>query len=233
MLREADWVMNETPTPEKLDAVRRMVGPHATLIQCLSGGGGYDAAKLLNNPRYGDVGMYGFAPQPDPRTTLPPDSPQEAWQKVLHANIETLRKAYHGAEYTVGETPDRITIATPQLEAAICKGYVSGVAAQSFRDKMTGFRDFERMLESRPRNVLSTITRLRGRCRAVATARRIGHHHRRIRRGFDEIRAGVLSLTYGPVQFLGTPGHNRNARHPQRTEKLLDEIAGPAVHGTV
>ena len=142
LLREADWVMNETPTPEKLDAVRRMVGPHATLIQCLSGGGGYDAAKVLNNPRYGDVGLYGFAPQPDPSTTLPPDSPQEAWQKVLHANIEELRKAYHGAEYTVGETPDRITIATPQLEAAICKkGYVSGVAAQSFRDKKTGFRD--------------------------------------------------------------------------------------------
>ena len=142
MLREADWVMNETPTPEKLDAVRRMVGPHATLIQCLSGGGGYDAAKVLNNPRYGDVGLYGFAPRPDPSTTLPPDSPQEAWQKVLHANIEELRKAYHGAEYTVGETPDRITIATPQLEAAICKkGYVSGVAAQSFRDKKTGFRD--------------------------------------------------------------------------------------------
>jgi len=46
------------------------------------------------------------------------------------------------AEYTISETDDEIRLATPQLEAAVRKrGYVSGVAAQSFLDKKTGFRD--------------------------------------------------------------------------------------------
>ena len=44
--------------------------------------------------------------------------------------------------YEVTETPDQVRIATPQLEAAVRKkGYVSGVASQSFLDKKTGFRD--------------------------------------------------------------------------------------------
>jgi hypothetical protein len=42
----------------------------------------------------------------------------------------------------VQETEDAIFIETPHLQAAIRKrGYVSGVAAQSFLDKKTGFRD--------------------------------------------------------------------------------------------
>jgi hypothetical protein len=46
------------------------------------------------------------------------------------------------APYQVAETDDQIKIVTPQLEAAVRKqGYVSGVAAQSFLDKATGFRD--------------------------------------------------------------------------------------------
>lgn len=46
------------------------------------------------------------------------------------------------ASYTVHETEDRITVQTPHLELAIQKrGYVSGIAAQSFVDRKTGFRD--------------------------------------------------------------------------------------------
>lgn len=46
------------------------------------------------------------------------------------------------ADYEVAETAETIRISTPQLEAAVRKkGYVSGVAAQSFLDKKTGFRD--------------------------------------------------------------------------------------------
>jgi hypothetical protein len=46
------------------------------------------------------------------------------------------------ADYTVTEKEDQIDIATPELEAAVRKkGYVSGVAAQSFVDKKTGMRD--------------------------------------------------------------------------------------------
>jgi hypothetical protein len=47
-----------------------------------------------------------------------------------------------GAEITVEELPDEIRLSTPQLEAAIRKrGYVSGIARQSFLDKKTGARD--------------------------------------------------------------------------------------------
>ena len=46
------------------------------------------------------------------------------------------------AEYQVTEMDDQINIVTPQLQAAVRKnGYVSGVAAQSFLDRKTGFRD--------------------------------------------------------------------------------------------
>jgi hypothetical protein len=97
MLREADWVMNETPTPEKLDAVRQLVGSHAKLIQCVSGGShAYDASRVLDNPKYHDVGLYGFAPWPDAKTTLPPEPPQDATQKNIRANIEKLRRVYRG-----------------------------------------------------------------------------------------------------------------------------------------
>jgi hypothetical protein len=46
------------------------------------------------------------------------------------------------AEIRVEETDQRITVATPQLEAAVNKkGYVSGIAGGSFVDKLTGARD--------------------------------------------------------------------------------------------
>jgi len=46
------------------------------------------------------------------------------------------------SEYEVSETDEAIRIVTPELEAAVRKkGYVSGVARQSFLDKKTGFRD--------------------------------------------------------------------------------------------
>ena len=53
-----------------------------------------------------------------------------------------LAPSIRAAEYEAADGEDRITLATPQLEAAIRKrGYVSGVAAGSFLDKKTGFRD--------------------------------------------------------------------------------------------
>jgi hypothetical protein len=46
------------------------------------------------------------------------------------------------AQFTVEETPEKVTIASPELEAAVNKkGYVSGIAGGSFLDKQTGFRD--------------------------------------------------------------------------------------------
>jgi hypothetical protein len=46
------------------------------------------------------------------------------------------------AEYSVSENDNEIKISTPQLEAVVRKnGYVTGVAAQSFLDKKSRFRD--------------------------------------------------------------------------------------------
>jgi len=71
MLKEVDWVMNEHTDPAKLEAVRAAVGPQTRLIQCVCGwGAAHDAAKLTADPRFADVGWYGFA-RPDSKTTLP------------------------------------------------------------------------------------------------------------------------------------------------------------------
>ncbi len=51
-------------------------------------------------------------------------------------------RAGAAVEYQVTESEDQIRITTPDLEVAVRKkGYVSGVAAQSFLDKKTGMRD--------------------------------------------------------------------------------------------
>jgi hypothetical protein len=61
-----------------------------------------------------------------------------AWLVVLLPWSATVG----GADFTVTESADEIRIETPQLQAAIRKrGYVSGVARQSFLDKRTGARD--------------------------------------------------------------------------------------------
>ncbi len=113
MLREADWVMNETPTPEKLDATRQMVGPTTRLIQCVSGGSTeYDASKVLDNPKYQEVGLYGFAPFPDVKSTLPPDPPQDATQTNIQANIEKLRRVY----LSTNALPRKLELARPSPE---------------------------------------------------------------------------------------------------------------------
>ena len=94
MLREVDWLMNEHPDPSILKAVRKAVGPHAAVIQCLSGWGDqHDAAKILGDPRYSDVGFYGFA-RPDEQTTLPPTESDNPNLEGNARNIEIIRKAF-------------------------------------------------------------------------------------------------------------------------------------------
>ncbi len=63
------------------------------------------------------------------------------WALVLVGLLASDRVA-PAADYVVTEKEDQINIVTPDLEAAVRKkGYVSGVAAQSFVDKKTGMRD--------------------------------------------------------------------------------------------
>ena len=62
----------------------------------------------------------------------------------LAAGVTLLSLAAPGGsqEIQVSEEPSLIKLSTPQLEATVRKkGYVSGVAAGSFLDKKTGFRD--------------------------------------------------------------------------------------------
>ena len=89
MLREVDWLMNEHPDPDKLRAAKAAVGPDTKLIQCICGWGGqHDAAAILADPEFAEVGMYGFA-KPDPETTLPPDD-----NSGNARNIAAMREAF-------------------------------------------------------------------------------------------------------------------------------------------
>ena len=89
MLKEIDWLMNEHPDPAKLEAVRKDIGPHTRLIQCICGWGeGHDAAKILRDPKFAGLGVYGFA-RPDPTTTLPPEDASGNAR-----NIAAMREAF-------------------------------------------------------------------------------------------------------------------------------------------
>jgi uncharacterized lipoprotein YddW (UPF0748 family) len=89
MLKEVDWLMNEHPDPAKLEAVRKDIGPHTRLIQCICGWGHqHDAAKIIHDPQFASVGLYGFA-RPDPGATLPlEDGSGNA------RNIAAMRRAF-------------------------------------------------------------------------------------------------------------------------------------------
>ena len=87
--------MNETPVPEKLDAVIKKISPEAKTIQCIVGGSTqYDASLVIEDPKYKNVGLYGFAPWPDEETTLPPTKPQNPTMVNICNNIEKVRKAF-------------------------------------------------------------------------------------------------------------------------------------------
>jgi hypothetical protein len=90
MFREVDWLMNENPNPASLAAVRKEIGPHTTIVQCLCGWGDqHDPRRVVGNPAYDDVGFYGFAAS-DPTTTLPPPGTTGNAR-----NIEILRDVFH------------------------------------------------------------------------------------------------------------------------------------------
>ena len=72
MFREIDWLMNEHPDPASIAAVAKMAGPHTQLVQCLVGWGDkHDAKKVLENPEFRKLGIYGFAKPGDNSLPLP------------------------------------------------------------------------------------------------------------------------------------------------------------------
>jgi len=88
LLREVDWLLNESPELDNLDWLARHVGPDTLVVQNLCGWEGHDASawRKVDPRRYG---LYGFA-RAHPATTMP-DTDIAANAR----NIEVLRTAYH------------------------------------------------------------------------------------------------------------------------------------------
>ncbi|MBN1343332.1 MAG: hypothetical protein JXQ73_11665 [Phycisphaerae bacterium] len=95
MFRQIDWLMNEHPDPSSLASARKAIGPKTRIIQCLCGWGDqHDAAKVVSDPAYKDVGFYGFAKPDD--SSIPPIAESKNAKLTGNArNIEILRKAFH------------------------------------------------------------------------------------------------------------------------------------------
>jgi len=88
LLKEVDWVLNESPNTEWLDWLRRQVGPDTLIIQNLCGWEGHDA-QIWRKIDTKVFGLYGYA-KADGTTTLP-----TAKVSANIKNIEILREAYH------------------------------------------------------------------------------------------------------------------------------------------
>ncbi len=97
MFREVDWLMNEHPDLASLAAVEKEKGPRTTIVQCLCGWGDqHDPRRLVSDPKYAGIGLYGYA-RADVQTTVPPEGTDENAQDRANArNIERLREIYHG-----------------------------------------------------------------------------------------------------------------------------------------
>jgi len=90
MLREVDWIMNEHPDTEKLAHLRAAIGPQTQIIQCICGWGDqHNAEKIIANPVFDAVGLYGFA-RPDLETTVPPED-----DSGNARNIAAMRRAFN------------------------------------------------------------------------------------------------------------------------------------------
>ena len=85
MLKEVDWMMDESGNPEALRAIASMFGPQTRQVLCVVGWGDqHDARKVCTSTANADFGIYGFSkPNPD---SLP--LPIETY---LHQPIESFQ----------------------------------------------------------------------------------------------------------------------------------------------
>jgi len=67
MLREVDWMMDESGTPEAMRGVASMFGPQTRQLLCVAGWDNkHDARKICTDAANTDYGIYGFGnPTPD------------------------------------------------------------------------------------------------------------------------------------------------------------------------
>jgi len=100
MFHEIDWLMNEHPDPASIAAVAKMAGLRTQLVQCLVGWGDqHDAKKVLENPEFRKLGIYGFAKPDDNSLPLPISQYRRQAPKAFKGNdrnIAVLLRYFHG-----------------------------------------------------------------------------------------------------------------------------------------
>lgn len=71
LLREADWIMDESGTPAAMQAVTPMFGPKTRQLLCLAGWGEqHKTREILSDPAMAAFGIYGFG-KTNPADSLP------------------------------------------------------------------------------------------------------------------------------------------------------------------
>lgn len=100
MLREIDWMMDESGTPEALCSVLPMLGSHARPVLCVVGWGDrHDARKIVTDAANAVCGIYGFSRPGTDSLPLPVDrylaEPPEAF-KGNDRNIAVLARFFNG-----------------------------------------------------------------------------------------------------------------------------------------
>jgi len=100
LLREVDWMMDESGTPEAMRRVAPMLGSHTRQLLCVVGWGDrHDAMKICADSANSHFGIYGFA-RPNPDSLPLPiatylDRPVESF-KGNDRNIAVLARAFNG-----------------------------------------------------------------------------------------------------------------------------------------
>jgi hypothetical protein len=114
LLRECDWVMNESPDPKLYEVGKRMVGNETRMIQNLVGWAGHNAKEFLSNPKNRGLDFYGFAEPRDNSFPLPIaeylSKPVEAFSgkgtfSANDRNIAALARFYRGLSMEAVVTP--------------------------------------------------------------------------------------------------------------------------------
>ncbi len=105
MLREVDWVMNESPDPKLYEIGRRMAVARTRMLQNLVGWANHDAKDFLADPHHRAMDLYGFAEPGDNSLPLPVAEylrkPVDSFKGKDHRsannyNIAALARFYRG-----------------------------------------------------------------------------------------------------------------------------------------
>jgi hypothetical protein len=105
MLKQVDWLMNESPDVSLYKLGRKMMGQKTRMIQNVVGWPGHNAEKFLADPRHRAVDLYGFAMPRDNSLPLPiseylskpvDDFTKRGIFSINDRNIAALARYYRG-----------------------------------------------------------------------------------------------------------------------------------------